>query len=863
MTPKQAIKKYFGYDDFRSGQLEIIENILSGSNLLAVLPTGAGKSICYQIPALISENYSIVISPLIALMKDQVDSLNKNLEVAAFINSTLSFQETEKILNDIHFGKIKLVYVAPERLENTEFVNRLKNLNPQYLFIDEAHCISEWGHNFRPSYTKIKDFIEFAGIKRISAFTATATPEVVKDITKQLGFKNLKVIIKGFERDNLYLNVEITKKKNERCLELIHRYKTPTIIYTSSRKKTEEAAQYLKLSKINCEYYHAGLNPIIRKKIQEDFIEDRLPVIIATNAFGMGIDKKDIRLVIHYNTPGSIENYYQEIGRAGRDGKSSNTFLLFDENDIRIHDFFISNSYPTKEKIKKIYNAVCDSAQIALGMRAEKEIIINLDYIKLHTKEDISASILNASLKYLEDAGYLLINSALRSTNKVKLLFEQKRLKEFIKNTSNEYMRDVLLSIVRTYGSELFNKQLNIDFNKIQSDTGLTGAELTETLTSLEYLSILEFTKANGKETITLNHPRIRAEELKLNYKLINELYISSKQKLDKMIDFAYTNECRFKYILKYFGENADQYSCGKCDNCLTNDDVDSNQLKYVQEKVLELLNEHNSGLTEKELSDILIGKTEVAELRKLDLFGVLKDYKKEDISSAIRIMLRENIIIEKKGLKKKIYFAQKADPVVVQSYSALPNKDIDDNLELFHKLREARETASKKFLQSPHIICPDEILAKVSKQKPKTKTEMLTIVGFNERMFNKLGNDFLEIINSAIDKTSNKKSDKKEIALPPNIIETYNLLQKKYSLEEIAKLRKLTEAVISMQIETILSYKNDIDISSILSDKKLEMVVEKYKTGKTGLKELKESLPKDFSYPQLRIALAKISNQD
>ena len=347
MTTFEALNKYFGYKEFRPGQLEIIDEIIQGKNALAVLPTGAGKSICYQIPALISDNYSIVISPLIALMKDQVDSLNRTQEVAAFINSTQSYYETEKVLQDINFGKIKIIYVAPERLENTEFALRLKNLNPQYLFIDEAHCISEWGHNFRPSYTKLKDFVEFTGLKKISAFTATATPEVVKDIVKQLGMKNAKIIIKGFERDNLFVNVEICRRKKERCLEIYQRHKYPAIIYTSSRKKAEELAEYFKFNKVKCEFYHAGLDPIIRKKIQEDFIEDRLPVIIATNAFGMGIDKKDIRLVIHFNSTGSIENYYQEIGRAGRDGKSSHTYLLFDESDVHILSL-IHISEPTR-----------------------------------------------------------------------------------------------------------------------------------------------------------------------------------------------------------------------------------------------------------------------------------------------------------------------------------------------------------------------------------------------------------------------------------------------------------------------------------------------------------------------------------
>ncbi|MFZ1517336.1 MAG: RecQ family ATP-dependent DNA helicase [Ignavibacteriaceae bacterium] len=860
MTTFEALNKYFGYNEFRQGQLEIIDEIIQGKNALAVLPTGAGKSICYQIPALISDNYSIVISPLIALMKDQVDSLNKSQEVAAFINSTQSYYETEKVLQDINFGKIKIVYVAPERLENTEFALRLKNLNPQYLFIDEAHCISEWGHNFRPSYTKLKDFVEFTGIKKISAFTATATPEVVKDIVKQLGMKNAKIIIKGFERDNLFLNVEICKRKNERCLEIYQRHKNPAIIYTSSRKKAEELAEYFRFNKVKCEFYHAGLDPIIRKKIQEDFIEDRLQLIIATNAFGMGIDKKDIRLVIHFNSTGSIENYYQEIGRAGRDGKSSHTYLLFDESDVRIHEYFISNSYPNKDTIKKIYAAICDSAQIALGMIPEKVIPINQPYIKLHTKEDISNPILYSSLKYLEDAGYININSAYKSANKIKILFDETRLKSFIKNTSNELMKDVLLYLIRNYGKEIFVKSTNVNIDQLQSETGLTKQETNETLTNLEFLGILEFFKADGKESISFIKPRVRVEELKLNYKLINELYISSKQKLDKMVDFVYTDDCRFKFILKYFGEDAKEYSCGKCDNCLKQNGSSEYSKEYVNEKVEELLNENHLELTEKQISDILIGKATDSKQRKSKFFGSLTNYRKEDISHSLRFLVSEDRLEEKKQGRSKLYFINNSDFVLDQE-RLNQNKLIentDKNLELFHLIREAREKASKKFLQSPNIICSDDLLAKISQQKPKTKSELLSIKGFNERMFNKLGNDFLEIINS-FDLDGEKSNNKKEVLIPPNIVETYNLLKKKYTLQEISKLRKLNEAVISMQIETILSYAPETEIDSIIDINNLSLVNEKYKSGITGLKELKDSLPKDFSYPMIRIALAKI----
>jgi len=863
LYPLEALEKYFGYKDFRSGQLEIIEEILNGKSVLSILPTGAGKSICYQIPALISDNYSIVISPLIALMKDQVDSLNKSQEVAAFINSTQSFIETEKVLNDIRFGKIKIVYIAPERLENPEFALRLKNLNPQFLFIDEAHCISEWGHNFRPSYTKLKDFIEFTGIKKISAFTATATPEVVKDIIRQLGLKNTKLIVKGFERDNLFVNVEITKKKKERCLELIHQHKSPAIIYTSSRKKTEELSEFLSMNKINCQYYHAGLDPIIRKKIQEDFIEDRLPIIIATNAFGMGIDKQDIRLVIHYNMPGTIENYYQEIGRAGRDGKNSFTYLLYDENDVQIHNYFISNSYPTKDLIKNIYDAICDSAQVAVGNKPDKEISINIDYIKLYIKQDISNALLYSSLKYLENAGYFRVNSAYKSANKVKILFEQNRLKSFIKKTTNELMKDTLLYLIKNIGNEIFIKPSMVKFNELQKQTGLTDEEVTDTLNSLEYLGIIEFSKANGKETISFLQPRIKADDLKLNYKLINELYISSKQKLDKMVDYVYTQECRFKYILKYFGEDADNYLCGRCDNCLRENGLPDISYNYIKENILDLFSELTVGISEKQVVNILLGKDVLDEFKSLKNYASLSSYNKTDIIKSLKFLEKDGLVRIIKEGSKKTYIQENRIPLKQENLIVENNTEIgfEKNLELFHLLNEARKVAAKKFLQSPNIICPDSLLSKISQNKPKTKFELLSIKGFNERMFNKCGNDFLEIINSYSDSTTQIKQ-KPEQKLPSNILDTYRLLTKKYSLSEISKLRKLAEAVVSMQIETIIEYLPETDISGVIDKEIFDIIRKEFESGITSVKDLKNRLPQNFTYPLIRIALAKLKAQ-
>lgn len=767
------LKEFFGYDSFRPAQEEIISEILNGENVIAVLPTGAGKSVCYQIPALLSDNYSIVISPLIALMKDQVDSLNKKKEISAFINSTLEWIEIEKILNDIAFGKIKLLYIAPERLESREFSSRLKSMNPSYLFIDEAHCISEWGHNFRPSYTKIKDFIQFTEIKKVSAFTATATPEVVTDIIKQLEIKTPKVIVKGFERDNIAISVFQTNKKKNKLLEILKTNQRPAIIYVSSRRKAENLNEFLNLNKIKSEFYHAGLNNLLRRNIQEEFIAGKIPIIIATNAFGMGIDKKDIRTVIHYDIPGSIENYYQEIGRAGRDGKPSAAILLFDEKDLSIHKYFIDSAYPKKELIQQIYNGICDYAQVAVGSVPDKSIPVNTDFLNLYTKKNISSGLLHSALTYLETAGYIKINSSLTSNDSIKFLVIPDKLKQFLKSVENDELKDLVLFLVRNFGNRIFNERIFIEYSFVESNTGLSAETQKDLYTFLNDIGFAEYISLEGMQTVTLIQPRVSKENLRLNYKLINELYLFAQEKLDKMRSFVDVKECRFKYILNYFGQSTPEYSCGKCDNC----------------------NSYNN---------------------QSDSVGFISDINEE---------------------------------------AELPFDTYDKNIELFHRLSEARKSAAKKFMQTPNLICPDSVLAKISQLKPDNKFKLMMVEGFTSRMFNKVGNDFLEIIQSYL--KENKSDSQKN--LPQNVQETFQLLNKNFSLKEIAGIRKLDEAIISMQIETIMSYYPETDITSILNESDLKIIETAMNQGYENLRELKDKLNGKYSVPLLRIAVAKI----
>jgi ATP-dependent DNA helicase RecQ len=865
MTPFEVLKSFFGYDNFRDNQEEIIEAILQNKDILAILPTGAGKSLCYQIPAICKDGISIVISPLIALMKDQVDALNKNESVAAFINSTLEYKEVEKIFNDIYSGKIKLLYLAPERLENSIFVERISKLQLEYLFIDEAHCISEWGHNFRPSYKKIKDFKDYLKFKGVSAFTATATPKVRQDIINQLGLNNPSLFVSGFERNNLALNVIRTNQKKFKTLELVKKHIGTAIIYAATRKNVEEIAQFLKFNGIKAAFYHAGLETNLRKLIQEDFINGKIDVICATTAFGMGIDKNNVRLVIHYNMSSSIENYYQEIGRAGRDGQESYIYLLYEKNERETIEFIQLSSFPNKEQISTVYNAICNYGRIALGMKADKGIPLDRGFFKILNAADLNSNLIHAIVSILVKGGYFRLYDNYQAKHLIKFLLNINELRIYVDKIANNKLKDTILLLLREYGSNLFTSNLKIDLLKLSAKYNIPSNDIEDSLVKLNAIGILEYTPPVLSTVVYMEQTRVDSKSLQLNFSDIEAQKSETLSKITEMVNYVYSDFCRFNFILKYFGQNDNEYKCGKCDNCKGNSGINTSTTEFLEEIILRTVHESFQRIRERNLFVVLTGNTKSDRFRNLTTFGTCKHFSRNEIESSLTSLIDKNLI---KNINNLLVLTEKGIELFTK-YTELQNKELTKetenyelNVELYNRLREIRKNIAFKYSQTPNLVCDDSILREISVQKPKTPEQLFGITGFNQRMFNKLGIEFLEIINNFVKEKKLDKCDdsQSEISLPDNIVGTYKLLKRGYNLGKIADFQKAHESIIALQIESIIEYLPNTDISNIINQKDFTDIKIEYKKGVTDIKELRAKF-KGLSVSQLRIAVAKIKH--
>ena len=589
------LKEYWGYNDFRGIQREIIESISAGKDTLGLMPTGGGKSITFQVPALASKGVCIVITPLIALMKDQVSHLREKGIKAYAIYGSMQRNEIVNILDNAVLGGVTLLYVSPERLSTELFLTKLKHMNVSFITVDEAHCISQWGYDFRPSYLSIRSIREIKPKAPVLALTATATPATVDDIQEKLGFKEKNVFKMSFERKNLAYIVRIAENKNEEMLHILNSVNGSAIVYVYSRQKTKDVAEFLEKSGISATYYHAGLEHSTRDERQTMWQEDKVRVMVATNAFGMGIDKPDVRLVIHIDCPDSIEAYFQEAGRGGRDGKKAYAVLLYNNHDKITLSKRISDNFPDKDYIKKVYEHLAYFFQIGVGSGYGHTFEFNIGKFCNNFKHFPIR--LEAALKILEKAGYIEYDS--NGNERTRLMFLVERDELYKLNELSKEQNSVIIATLRCY-SGLFSSYAIIDEGLIAQKAGIDKNEVYCILKELDKKRLVSFIPQKNVPRIKYTQNRVDTKEIIISkevYDIRKELFKCRIEAINKYAENNYM--CRSRQLLRYFGENKSS-NCNQCDVCIDNRKMtkeDKEELKVIRQEILNLLSdkkEHN-----------------------------------------------------------------------------------------------------------------------------------------------------------------------------------------------------------------------------------------------------------------------------
>ena len=564
MQALDILKKYWGYNTFRLKQEEVINSVLKSKDTLALLPTAGGKSICFQVPALMKDGICLVISPLISLMEDQIKYLKSKGIKSVSISSSMSNKDIQTALTNCLYGGIKFLYLSPEKLRDQLIKEKINQMNLNLIAVDEAHCISDWGHNFRPSYRLISEIRDTKENIPILALTATANKLVVDDIQNNLNFKEKNLIKSTFLRKNLsYVAVDCSSKKNT-LLALLNKFKSSVIIYVSSRKESNEIALFLKDNNISSTSYHAGIEFKKRIKIQEEWTNNLTRVIVATNAFGLGINKEDIRLIIHMQIPMNMESYYQEAGRAGRDGKTAYSFILYDRLDFNKNINNLNIWYPTIESIQNIYQKICDYLQIAIHELPDEDFQFNISNFCNRYNLDIKQTFI--IINFLEKEELIKLYDSKNIKSKIKIIISNSELYKF--QVANSYYDNFIKILLRNY-SNIYTNFVNIEEKKIEKQLNIKTQSVRDILLKLEQNGVIKYKQNEVGMQLRFLQNRKDSEKLNISKeKILNEKKLA-KEKLDIIIKYINNKKkCRSQNILKYFGEEIHE-RCNICDNCI------------------------------------------------------------------------------------------------------------------------------------------------------------------------------------------------------------------------------------------------------------------------------------------------------
>lgn len=781
-SPLDDYLSQFRLSAFRPGQEDVIRTVLEGRDCLCVMPTGGGKSLCYQLPALVLDGLTIVVSPLIALMKDQVDQLRELGLPVTYINSTLSPDEQSERLQAVASGQIKMVYAVPERFRSPRFLEAVRSAGLRLLAIDEAHCISQWGHDFRPDYAKLGHFREVLGNPPTIALTATATGDVRQDIVKQLSLAEPEIFVRGFARDNLFYRVWKTsgeREKLERLVGFLEKTPGSGIIYASTRRRTEEVAESLgKRLRRRIIPYHAGLLPEPRKAAQEAFMRGDVDVIVATTAFGMGIDKPDVRFVIHYNLPGTLEGYYQEAGRAGRDGLPSECLLLYNASDRYIQEWFIESAYPGPENVELVYEylASVDADPIQLTQQEIKERLAL----------PIGADGVGTCEQLLESAGVLkrLVASDNRAT--VCLDSQLPTMVDLLPKRA-KVRRSVLRALEQIVGSR---RGESVPFEPLQllRLTGLEQASIATALRELNELDAFDYVPPFRGRAIRMLDRETPFEQLDIDFESIEKRKAAEYEKLNRVIQFALNAACRQQTILHYFGE-ADGRGCGHCDNCerlgqhgaaSTVAELNDDAVKVIRIALSGVARVQQRFRCGKNLIGQMLCGSKAARITKLGLdqlstFGLLEQLTQVEVVALLEALVitghlaqvdmdQRRPVLELTAVGAELMRGQRefegALPLPLEilakirgndSPSLSPELDGPEALNVDHgllsRLKEWRKQQASLTGLPLFRILSNRTLEELAAAQPQTRDALLEVSGIGQRKLDQYGHDLLELI--------------------------------------------------------------------------------------------------------------------